>query len=162
MMHRPFAKSHAKTNASARGLRIAIVCAEYNPEFTRPLLSETLAELRALGAKDSALRTVRVPGSFEIPIAAAALARSKKFDAVIALGVVLQGETAHAEHIVVSAAHQLQTIAVSTGVPIVNQILSPADARQARARCKPGKLNRGREAARTAARMAIVLRELET
>src|SRR4029077_8316036 len=107
---------------------------DYNAEFTGPLLVETQAELRALGARRDAVEIFHVPGSFEIPIVVAVLARSGKFDALIALGVVLQGETSHARHIVASAAAQLQSIAVDSGVPVVNQILSPANLRQARDR----------------------------
>src|SRR3989344_5265715 len=105
--------------------RFAIVCAEYNPEFSEPLLQAADRELRAAGARSKNIFVVRVPGSFEIPVVAAQLARSGKFDAILALGVVLQGKTLHANHILEAVALQLQEIAVETGVPVIYQVLSP-------------------------------------
>ena len=147
----------SRQSASARGRRFAIVCAEYNPEFVEPLLSAAEHELRAAGARPKNVLVVRVPGSFEIPIAAAGLARSGKFDAILALGVVLQGKTLHAQHILEAVAFHLQEIAVQTGVPVVHQVLSPSSRADARKRTRPGPYHRGVEAARTAVRMAALM-----
>jgi 6,7-dimethyl-8-ribityllumazine synthase len=148
----------SKSSSSARASRIAIVCAEYNPEFTEPLLSGTEQELRAAGVRPKNITLIRVPGSFEIPVVAACLARSGQIDVVVALGVVLQGETLHAKHILEATAHHLQKIAVETGVPVVDQIISPASKADARKRTWPGPYHRGVEAARTAVRMAALAR----
>lgn len=147
-----------KSTASARTSRFAIVCAEYNPEFTEPLLSGTEQELRAAGVPPRNVSVIRVPGSFEIPVVVACLARSGHADVVLALGVVLQGETLHAKHILEASAFHLQQIAVETGVPVVDQILSPASKADARKRTWPGPYHRGVEAARTALRMATLVR----
>src|SRR5262245_1142022 len=107
----------SKRVSAARSLRFAVVCAEYNPEFTEPLLSGTEAELRAAGVPPKNITVIRVPGSFEIPVVVAALARAGKNDAILAMGVVLLGETLHAKHILEATALELQRIAVATGVP---------------------------------------------
>jgi len=95
-----------------------------------------------------------VPGSFEVTVAAAKLAQSGRYDCVIGLGVLLQGETSHAEHIAGAVAHGLTTIAITTGVPTVFGIVTANTLRQARVRCLGKTYNRGREAARTAIEMA--------
>lgn len=152
-------KSSSLKLSASRG-RFAIVCAEYNPEFTEPLLAAAERELRSAGALPKNIRVVRVPGSFEIPVVAAQLARSGNFDVILALGVVLQGKTLHAEHILEATALHLQKIAVETGIPMVNQILSPGNLADARKRTWPGPYHRGVEAARTAIAMAAVMRKL--
>jgi len=149
-------KSLGRT-ASARSRRFAIVCAEYHPEFVEPLLSAAERELRAAGARPKNILVVRVPGSFEIPVVAARLARSGRFDAILALGVVIQGKTLHAQHILEAVANHLQGIAVETGIPIIHQVLSPANRADARKRTWPGPYHRGVEAARTAVRMAALM-----
>jgi 6,7-dimethyl-8-ribityllumazine synthase len=152
-------KSSSLKLSASRG-HFAIVCAEYNPEFTEPLLQGAERELRAAGALARNIKAVRVPGSFEIPVVAKQLAQSGKFDVVLALGVVLQGKTLHAQHILEATAYHLQQIAVETGVPIVNQILSPGNLADARKRTWPGPYHRGIEGARTAIRMAAVMSQL--
>ena len=148
----------SKSSVSAHRGRFAIVCAEYNPEFTEPLLQAAERELRAAGVRSKNVLVVRVPGSFEIPVIAARLARSGRFDAILALGVVLQGKTLHANHILEAVAFSLQDIAIETGVPIIHQVLSPGSRADARKRTWPGPYHRGVEAARTAIRMAAVVR----
>lgn len=150
--------SSRKTSSAASG-RFAIVSAEYNPEFTEPLLQAAERELRAAGAHSENIFVFRVPGSFEIPVVVAQLARSGEFDAILALGVVLQGKTLHANHILEAVAFQLQEIAVETGVPIIHQVLSPGSLTDARRRTWPGPYHRGVEAARTAVRMAAIMRQ---
>lgn len=151
-------KSSKQTPSTASG-RFAIVCAEYNPEFTEPLLQAAERELRAAGVHSKNIFVVRVPGSFEIPVVAAQLAQSGKFDAILALGVVLQGKTLHANHILEAVALHLQEIAVETGVPVIHQVLSPGSLADARRRTWPGPYHRGVEAARTAVRMAAIMRQ---
>jgi 6,7-dimethyl-8-ribityllumazine synthase len=138
--------------ARAARLRIGVIAARYNRDLCDALLASTLETLGALGAKRVEVR--RVPGSYEIPVLAMALARSGRFDAVVALGVVLQGGTSHAEHIASADAVNLQRIAVETGVPVVHQVLTPRTERDARARVRL----RGEEAARAAVEMAATMK----
>jgi len=146
--------------AAAIDLRFAIVCADYNCEFTQPLLKAAKRELLAAGAKKENIFITHVPGSYEIPVAAAQLALSGKFDAIIALGVVFQGKTRHAEHILQATSFHLQQISIQTGVPVINQVLSPASEMDARKRVSAGKFNRGIEAARAAIQMAFTMKKL--
>lgn len=137
---------------AARRLRVAIVAARYNPALADQLLEHARRGLAEGGVRQVFVQ--RVPGSYEIPGVAMRLARSKKFDAVIGLGVVLQGKTAHADHIALACAINLQQITLETGVPVIHQILTPSNTRDARARLAL----RGLEAARVAIEMAGLMR----
>jgi 6,7-dimethyl-8-ribityllumazine synthase len=159
MLRKLKSSRQAPSLQKAAGLRFAIVCAEYNPEFTEPLLQAAERELRGAGARRKNIFVIRVPGSFEIPVVAAWLARSRKYDAILALGVVFQGKTLHAQHILEAVAILLQKVAVETGIPIIHQVLSPASRADARKRTWPGPYHRGVEAARTAVRMALLKRQ---
>jgi 6,7-dimethyl-8-ribityllumazine synthase len=139
------------TNSSAAGLRFGIAAARYNAEFADGLLEHCVAMIKQAGGKSD---VVRVPGSFEVSVAASKLAKSGRYDCVIALGVLVQGETSHAQHIAGAVAHGLTQIAIETGVPTVFGIVTANNLRQARVRCLGRQYNRGREAARTAIQMA--------
>jgi len=102
----------------------------------------------------------RVPGSFEIPVVAREIAIQNKTDAIIACGVILQGETDHAQNLSRSVTDALQRIAIEHGVPLINAVLSFDNENQARARCLENKINRGTEAARAAVEIANVLSEV--
>jgi 6,7-dimethyl-8-ribityllumazine synthase len=112
--------------------------------------------LTAAGARERDIKVLRVPGSFEISAAAARLAKSGKFDCVIGLGVILKGETIHAQLIADAVAHGLTWIAVDAGVPTVFGIVTANNIQQARVRCLGHNHNRGREAAQTAIEMAAL------
>jgi 6,7-dimethyl-8-ribityllumazine synthase len=139
---------------SAVGLRFGIAAAGYNPELAESLFAGCLEELVRAGAVRRQIRVLRVPGSFEVSAAAARLAQSGLCDCVIALGVLLQGQTRHAQHIGDAVAHGLTTIAIETGVPTVFGIVTANTLSQARVRCLGRRYHRGREAARTAIAMA--------
>jgi 6,7-dimethyl-8-ribityllumazine synthase len=145
-------KTKTKTKLSARGLRFGIAAACYNPELADALVESCQKTLRDAGARD--VRVLRVPGSFEISAAAAWLAKSRRCDCVIGLGVILQGETSHAQHIASAVAHGLTQISYLTGVPTVFGIVTANTLQQARVRCLSATYNRGREAAETAVAMA--------
>jgi 6,7-dimethyl-8-ribityllumazine synthase len=138
---------------NAAGFRFGIAAARFNPDLTEPLLEHCLVTLASAGVRSRDIKVVRVPGSFEISAVAARLAKSRKYDCVIGLGVVLQGETSHALHIADAVAHGLTQIAIATGVPTVYGIVTANNLNQARVRCC-GKLNRGAEVARAAIEMA--------
>ena len=139
---------------SAAGLRFGVVAASYNTEFADALLSNCLDTLAKAGADTRDILVVRVPGSFEVTAAAARLAKGGKYDCVIALGILLQGETRHAQYIADAVAHGLTSIAIQTGVPTIFGIVAVNNPRQARVRCVGKQHNRGREAALAAIQMA--------
>jgi 6,7-dimethyl-8-ribityllumazine synthase len=142
---------------SGAAFSIGIVAARFNEELVDALLARVTAELRAAGVKAGRITVERVPGSHEVPWAAQALARRR--DAVIALGVLIGGDTSHHEMVGQSVSHALQRIAVDTGVPVINGVIVADTRAQAVARCR-GKINRGAEFARAALAMAALKRKL--
>jgi 6,7-dimethyl-8-ribityllumazine synthase len=143
--------------AKARGT-FAIVASRYNARYVDGMLNAAARELKRTGAKVS---IVRVPGAYEIPVVAAKLsASSTKPAAIICLGVILRGETTHAQHIGEAVSQALMQIQITHGVPVIHEVLLLENKQQAEARCLDPKHNRGVEAAQTALEMARVLAEL--
>jgi len=138
-----------------------IVASRFNAQYVDGLIDHVGEELRAL-APHSAVLLHRVPGSFEIPVVAREVAIRNKADAIIACGVILQGETNHAQNLSRSVTDALQRIAIEHGVPVINAVLSFDNESQARARCLENKINRGTEAARAAVEIANVLSEVRS
>jgi 6,7-dimethyl-8-ribityllumazine synthase len=137
----------------------AIVASLFNGQYVDGLVEHASQELRSLlpGA-DIALH--RVAGAFEIPIVVREIAAGKKADAILALGVILQGKTSHAQNLARSVTDALQQIALDYGVPVINAVLSMETETQARERCLGSRINRGVEAARAAVQIAEVMRGL--
>jgi 6,7-dimethyl-8-ribityllumazine synthase len=151
-------RSHKNTRVgSAAGLRFGIVAARYNNELADALLGNCVDTIAKAGGET---RVVRVPGSFEVTAAAAKLAKSGRYDCVIALGIILQGETSHAHHIADAVAHGLTNISIRTGIPTVFGIVTANNLRQARVRCLDQKHNRGREAAHAGIEMGRLWKTL--
>ena len=138
-----------------------IVASRFNTQYVDGLIDHAPEELRAL-APNATISLLRVPGSFEIPVVARELAAQHQADAIIACGVILQGETNHAENLSRSVTDALQRIAIEHGVPVINAVLSFDNENQARARCLENKINRGTEAARAAVEIANVLSEVRS
>jgi 6,7-dimethyl-8-ribityllumazine synthase len=138
----------------------AIVAARYNGRYVDALLRAAKAELTRAGAKG--IEVVRVPGSFEIPAVASKLAQSHipPLAAIICLGVILQGETSHAQHVGWGVTHALAQIQVQHKIPVVHGVFVFEKEKHARVRCLGRKHNRGTEAARTALEMARVMKAL--
>src|SRR5947208_5866850 len=136
-----------------------IVASRFNAQYVDGLVDHATQELRAL-APGATISLHRVPGAFEIPVVVRELASRESTDAVIACGVILQGETNHAQNLSRSVTDALQRIAVEHGVPVINVVLSFDNEAQARARCLENKINRGTEAARAAVEIASVLADL--
>ncbi|PYK25267.1 MAG: 6,7-dimethyl-8-ribityllumazine synthase [Verrucomicrobia bacterium] len=151
------APSRPRTNRAKRVF--CIVASRFNAQYVDGLIDHTTRELRAL-APDATISLQRVPGSFEIPVIVREFAIQNKADAIIACGVILQGETNHAQNLSRSVTDALQRIAIEHGVPVINVVLSFDNENQARARCLENKINRGTEAARAAVEIANVLSEL--
>jgi 6,7-dimethyl-8-ribityllumazine synthase len=125
--------------------RFALVVSEYNRDYTDALLASARAALDG-----HQLKIVRVPGAYEIPLQAQRLARTKRYAAVIALGVIWQGRTEHAREILRAVTDALMRVSLETDVPVLHHVLAVKTEAEARARCMGVKLNRGREAAEAA------------
>ena len=145
---------------SARGLRIAILRALFNPKITDGLLQGAQQALAELGADRRLVRVFDVPGAFELPLAAQVAARSRRFDAIIALGAVIRGETDHYDHIAREAAAGLAAVARESGVPVGFGVLTVRRAAHALARSRRAGDNKGKEAARAAVLAVHTLRAL--
>lgn len=139
----------------ASGLRVAVAWASFNDEITRGLRDGALAWLETSGA---GVRVVEVPGAFELPLIARTLTTS--YDAVVALGAVIEGDTDHYEHVAHRASEGLMRVMLDTGTPVAFGVLTVRDAAHARRRSLPGPDNKGAEAAAAAVRTALLLREL--
>ncbi len=136
------------------GLRVCVVVARWNSFVTEKLLSGALACLREHGLRPGDITTAWVPGAFEIPSAARWAAESGRYDAVICLGAVIRGETAHFEYVAGGAAQGILRVAQDTGVPAIFGVLTVETVEQALARAGGKEGHKGEEAARTAIEMA--------
>ena len=145
---------------SAAGLRFGIAAARYNTGLADALLANCVDTLAKAGADTRDIKVLRVPGTFEVTAAAARLAKGGKCDCVIGLGILLEGETRHAQLVGSAVAHGLTDIAIQTDVPTVFGIVTADNLKQARVRCLGKKHNRGREAALTAIEMARLWKNL--
>jgi 6,7-dimethyl-8-ribityllumazine synthase len=139
----------------------AIVASQYNSEFVNGLVEHTRRELEAISPSFNVV-TYEVPGAFEIPLVAQEVASRGGVDALIALGVIIEGETQHAALIAKSVTHSLQHISLTQRLPVIHEVLLLKDEAQARARCLGEEINRGTEAARTAARMVQTMSSLRS
>jgi 6,7-dimethyl-8-ribityllumazine synthase len=140
-----------------RGARrsVGIVVSRFNGAVTSKLLEGALAELEESGVAREAITIMPVPGAFELPLAAMALAKTRRYACIVALGCVVRGETPHFDYIAGEAASGLQLAALETGVPVAFGVLTLEEAEQAEDR-----LDRGAEAVRTGLEMADVFAQL--
>ena len=145
--------------ASGPKRHFPIVASQFNATFVQGLIDHATAELRTL-LPTATTSLVQVPGAFEIPLVVRELAMQKRADAIIAIGVILKGETNHADNLSRSVTDALQRIAVAHGIPVINVVLSFDDENQARERCLENQINRGTEAARAAVEIANVISKL--
>ncbi len=136
-----------------------IVASRFNAQYVDGLIHHATKELRTL-APNARISLHRVPGSFEIPVVVRELATQNKPDAIIACGVILQGETNHAQNLSRSVTDALQRVAIEHGVPVINVVLSFDSENQARSRCLEAEINRGTEGARAAVEIAKVISDL--
>lgn len=136
---------------------IGVVAARFNPTLVDGLLHQVYEHLQNAGVKEKNIVLIRVPGSNELPVAAQLLARRRKMDAVVALGVLIRGDTIHYELIADAVTGALQRVALDAGTPVINGVVVAENQKQAEDRCL-GKINRGAEFARAALEMADVHR----
>jgi 6,7-dimethyl-8-ribityllumazine synthase len=134
---------------------VAVVVSKFNGEITTQLLESALAELDAVGVGRDQITVVPVPGAFELPLASMALAKTRRYVCVIALGCVIRGETPHFEYVAAEAASGLQLAALETGIPVAFGVLTCDTREQAEAR-----VGKGADAVRTALEMADLFVQL--
>jgi 6,7-dimethyl-8-ribityllumazine synthase len=144
----------------AMGFRFAIVVSKYNDFVTDRLQTGALEALTTAGVGRDGVTVVRVPGAYELPLAAQHAAESGRFDAVVCLGCLIRGETPHFEYIASAVSHGLTTAAAATGIPITFGVLTTNSVEEALARAGDGPTNKGYEAAMAAIDMAEVVAEL--
>jgi 6,7-dimethyl-8-ribityllumazine synthase len=142
------------------GRRIAVVAARFNEVVTSRLVEGALAGLARHGVPDGAVHVVWVPGAFEIPLVAQRLASSGRFDAVVCVGAVIRGETAHFDLVAAEAARGIAEVSRSTGVPCIFEVLATDTLEHAEARAGGAHGNKGWEAAVAALEMASVVERL--
>ena len=145
---------------STDGARIGIVAARFNHEVVDSLLEGALATLKDKGISEHAITVVRVPGAFELPLAAQRLARRPGTEAVIALGAVINGETRHGDYVSGECASGLNRVSLDTNLPVIFGVLTTDTPEQAHARAGGDHGNKGHEAALAALEMITVLRQL--
>lgn len=141
---------------SGSGLRIGIAMSRFNAEVGEGLLSGAVEELKRLGVRDADMLITTVPGALELPLALQAMAQSGQFDALLALGCVIRGETYHFEVVSNESARGVSEVQLHTGVPVANGVLTTEDDDQALSRMHV----KGRDAAQAAVEMANLLKQL--
>lgn len=147
-------------NLDASGLKFAVLCARFNSVITDRLLAGALDALKRSGAAADAVEIIKVPGSWELPVVAKAIATRKQHDAIIALGAVIRGDTPHFDHVAGQAASGLAAVQMDTGIPVAFGVLTTHTMEQAIDRAGGKSGNKGYDAAITAIEMASLLRRL--
>ncbi len=140
--------------------RVAVIASRFNEFVVSGLVKGAIGAWEKHGGNAADLLVARVPGAFELPVVARKLAASGQFQAVVALGCVIRGDTAHFEYVAGECARGLQNVAVDTGVPVVFGVLTTETVEQALQRAAPGGSNKGGEAMETALEMADLLEKL--
>jgi 6,7-dimethyl-8-ribityllumazine synthase len=143
--------------AGGAGLRVGIVVARFNADIGDGLLASCTAALATLGVRESDIRIVTVPGALEVPLALQKMANTGNFDALVALGAVIRGETYHFEIVANQSASGIMSVQLDTGIPVANGILAADDDDQAEARM----MQKGADCAAAAVEMANLLRKLD-
>lgn len=151
-----------RDDLSAQGRRVAVVVARFNREITDELLAGARTCLADHGAAEGDVTVYRVPGAWELPQAAARLVEANRFDAVVALGCVIRGETPHFDYICGEAARGLGAVARRSPIPVTFGVLTTDTEEQARVRADRSDLDKGREAALAALEMMDVFSEIRS
>lgn len=146
-------------NLEGRGVSIALVASRFNEGLVEKLVEGAAAELARLGASPQQVDLTWVPGAFELPFVAQRLARTGRYDAIIALGVVIRGETPHFDYVCTEAARGLAQVSRNENLPVLLGVVTANDAEQAQARCG-GTSNKGADSARAAIELLGALREV--
>ncbi len=147
-------------NKEVKNLHFAIVQSRFNENVCERLLAGALSCLREYGLEENEIPIIKVPGAFEIPLVAEKLALQKKFDAIICLGAVIKGETAHFEYISKAVTDGILQVGLKYKIPVIFGVLTTYTEEQAEARAGEKENNKGWEAAETAIEMATLMKKL--
>lgn len=160
-MTRAGSSGAAAPEINGQGIRVGIIAARFNDHIVVPLRDGAVRALARVGVNDADIIEAWVPGAFELPLAAKALAQSGRVDAVVCLGTVIRGDTPHFDYVCNEAARGIQQAQLDTGIPVMFGVLTVNTEQQALDRCE-GKVmtNKGEEAAEGAVEMAQLLRSL--
>ncbi len=142
-------KSNHFSSVDGSGLRVAIIASRFNQELCDALVADAVAALHGAAVAPESIDIVRVPGSFELPVMANKLASSKKYDAIICLGVLIKGDTKHDQYIANAVAQGLTLVSIQTGIPVAFGVLTTETKEQAEVRAL-GSQKKGWEAAMSA------------
>lgn len=145
-----------KQNLNGNGMQIGVVLSRFNSDIGEGLLSACKEELLKLGVADDAITIATVPGALETPLVLQHMALSERFDALIALGAIVRGETYHFEVVANESARGISEVQLNTGIPVANAVLTTEDDAQAIARMRI----KGAEAAQVAVEMANLVKSL--
>ena len=148
-----------RSSSAARDLSVAILAARFNEPIVAPMIQAAVDAWQRHGGDPARVTVVRVPGAFELPLAAKQFAESRRYDCLVALGCVIRGDTSHFEYVAGAAASGISQAAYDTGVPIAFGVLTVETLEQAIERASPDKMNKGAEALETAIEMALLLRQ---
>lgn len=154
-------KSNSFSTLDGAGLKIAIVAARFNQELTDAMLTDCQNALRSARVTDGDISILRVPGSFELPVAAATLATQSTYDAIICLGVIIKGDTKHDHYIADAVANGLTKIAIEQRIPVIFGVLTTENKTQAETRALGGQ-KKGWEAGLSAIETVNALAHLLT
>lgn len=143
----------------ARGLSVALLCARFNDFIVDEMLAGALDAWARHGGDEARATVARVPGAFELPLAARRFAASGKYDLIVALGCVIRGDTPHFEYVAGEAARGIAQAAYDSGIPVAFGVLTVENVEQARERSSPARLDKGGEALESALEMALLLRQ---
>lgn len=150
-----------RADLAGRGKRFGIVVSRFNEFLTERLLDGALDTLLSHGVREKDITVARVPGAFEVPLAAKKLIRAKKFDAVLTLAVVIRGETKHFDQVAAESARAVSELSQKSEVPVILGIITAKNVSQAEARVGIKGPNKGREWARSALEMTGLMRALK-
>ncbi len=153
-------KSNTFPSLNGSGMRIAITAARFNQDYTDAMLADCVEALTSNGVEQQHITVHRVPGSFELTVAASTLAAQNCFDAIICLGVIIKGDTRHDHYIADAVANGLTAVAIRSQVPVVFGVLTTEDKSQAETRALGGQ-KKGWEAGMSAIEMANVLKKIK-
>jgi 6,7-dimethyl-8-ribityllumazine synthase len=145
---------------AAKGIKFAIVAARFNDFITSKLVEGAVDALQRHGAAESDIEILKVPGAYEIPLAAKMLARSKKYNAIICLGAVIRGATPHFEYVSAEVSKGVASVSMESGLPVIFGVLTTDNIEQAIERAGTKSGNKGWDAALAAIEMANVMRQL--
>lgn len=145
-----------------KDMNIAIILSRFNDSIGNRLHNNVVDELQNLNVDESDIRAVRVPGALELPLAAQELAKTRKYDAIIALGVVIRGETFHFELVCQESHRGLMDVSLKTKTPVIFGVITAENEQQAVARAEADQMNKGKEYARAAIEMALLMKQLRS